>query len=245
MPINNVPAYTISNENQRWATDAVRGASVLTVAGSGDQALFYKLSGAKIVDTFDITSNARVIQDIKVSAIKHINRDEYVDLLEKLHYANGELSISLLQKSEIWDSLTKESREAIENHTKDMLFVCGLSAHFYSENIPSDTEYEKLKSLLNKPFNFIWSDLCDLSAKLTRKYDIINISNIFDYVNDGQAQAKILNELSKHLKNNGRILYLPQRPRFNYARLKLPKLAYEKTISDNKNTNMIIFQKTK
>ena len=66
MLVNNVPAYTISNENQRWATQVVPNVKkVLTVAGSGDQALFYKLSGATIIDTFDITCNARAIQDIK------------------------------------------------------------------------------------------------------------------------------------------------------------------------------------
>jgi hypothetical protein len=245
MPINNMPAYTISNENQRWATNAVRGAAVLTVAGSGDQALFYKLSGAKFIDTFDITYNAKVIQDIKSAAIKHINRVEYIKLLENLHFANGELSISLLQKYDIWNSLTKESREAIENHAKDMLFMCGLSAHSYPENIPTEKEYAKLKSSLNKHFNFIWSEISDLSKKLTRKYDIINISNIFDYIRNANNQRDILKDLSEHLKTNGRILYLSQYNICRYSGLKLDELEYEKTIPDNKNINMIVFQRTR
>ena len=83
LDVKQLSAYIISNENQRWATRVVPNIKrVLTVTGSGDQALFYKLAGAKIVDTFDITPNAGVIQDIKYNAVKHLDRDEYTRLLE-------------------------------------------------------------------------------------------------------------------------------------------------------------------
>ena len=244
MSVNKLPAYTASNENQRWATNVVPGVkSVLTVAGSGDQALFYKLSGAKIIDTFDITCNARVIQDIKYAAIKNMKREDYVDLIAHLHRADGN-AIEFFA-SDLFHFLPDETREIIKNSKFDMVFGCGLNINSYPENIPTDAEYAKLQKSLNKPFNFIWSDLESLSASLTRKYDLINISNIFDYVHNGLTQAQILHELSKHLNKNGRIAYLPQIHRFSYKNVNLPHLVYERTEKDNNHTRMVIFQRTR
>ena len=244
MLVNNVPAYTISNENQRWATQVIPNVkSVLTVAGSGDQALFYKLSGAKIIDTYDITCNARVIQDVKCAMIKHLDLYDYKELLVRLHRADGNEMHFLL--NDLLRVLPDETLEIIENNKNSMIFGCGLDAGYYPENIPDAAEYEKLKKTLKNPFHFIWSDLESLSTKLTRKYDLINISNIFDYVANAQKQVDILNSLSKRLNKGGRIVYLPQKTRFSYKKLDLPHLVYEKTLTDNKRTKMILLQRTK
>ena len=108
-----IPAYVISNENQRWATSAIPNAkSVLTVTGSGDQALFYKLSGATIVDTFDVSHNAGLIQDIKFCAIKHIKHpSKYVDLLNALHIGDNIYTIPQMHK--LIPYLTDTSRKTI------------------------------------------------------------------------------------------------------------------------------------
>ncbi len=244
MFLENSPAYTISNENQRWATQVVPNVkSVLTVAGSGDQALFYKLSGAKIVDTFDINNNARVIQDIKCAAIKHLKISEYKDLLTKLHNANARDIIDMPEMHYILQFLPKESSDIIKQN--NFACNCGLNIDFYPENIPTDTEFETLKNMLNKSFNFIWSDLESVGTTLTRKYDLINISNIFDYKHSGEKQIKILNELSTHLNKNGHIVCLPQIHRYSYKKLELPHLSYERTEHDEKHTKVIIFQRTR
>ncbi len=240
----NLPAYIISNEHQRWATQAVPNVkSVLTVAGSGDQALFYKLSGAKIVDTFDITCNARVIQDIKYAAIKNLNLEEYRDMLIKLHHVKGDI-MSLPEMQFLGQFLPSETLRIIENN-KSLMFGYGLDASFYPENIPSEPEYAKLRDALDKPFNFIWADLGSLSTAITGKYDLINISNIFDYVHSGAKQIIILIKLSKYLNKNGHIVCLPQVPRYKYDKVKLSHLAYERTEYDEKHAKVIVFQRTK
>ncbi len=244
MSVNNMPAYTISNENQRWATTVIPDVKkVLTVAGSGDQALFYKLAGAKIVDTFDITCNARVVQDMKFVAIKNMNPVEYKELLIKTHRSDGAALEFFL--CDMWNLLPDETQKIIQNGKFDMIFGCGLDASFYPENIPTPKEFEKLRKVLNKPFGFIWSDLESLSIKLTKKYDVINLSNIFDYCPDAKMQVKILDELSAHLTKNGRIVYLPQKQKFDYKALVLPMLAYEKTVVYDNQNKMIIFQRTR
>lgn len=244
MIVNNMPAYTISNEDQRWATNVVPGVkSVLTVAGSGDQALFYKLAGARTIDTFDITCNARVIQDIKYAAIKHLNREDYIDLITRLHRADG-IAIEFLACA-LWKYLPEDTRKIIERSKHSMVFGCGLSASEYPENIPTESEYAELKKKLKKPFNFIWSDLDSLSAQLTKKYDLINISNIFDYCRNSHEQIQILRGLSQHLKTNGHVVSLPQIQRCTYKEFNLPNISYERTESGNGLAKMVLFQKTR
>ena len=241
---NNMPAYIISNERQRWATQAVPNVkSVLTVAGSGDQALFYKLSGAENIDTFDVNINAGIIQDIKCAAIKDLSRDEYIDLLTRLYRADSNRIITTPQICRLWDLFSPDTQQALLNNRSGMMFGAGHDIFAYPENIPTDDEYKKLGRLLDKKFNFIWSDLERLGTKLQRKYDLINISNIFDYIPDGKIQTKILNDLSEHISVGGHIAYLPQKTRFDYTKFQSEKLSYAKTIPDNRYTKMILFQR--
>lgn len=249
LDVKQLSAYIISNENQRWATRVVPNIKrVLTVTGSGDQALFYKLAGAKIVDTFDITPNAGVIQDIKYNAVKHLDRDEYTRLLVNL-YGTADI-MSIPQMKRLARFLTKPSRKAIKNNKSTEIFTAGLTVSDYPENIPSDREYLKLRKLLSKRFSFIRSDISDVDMKLRAKYDLINISNIFDTIPDASYQAAVLANLSDHLKVGGRIVYLPQAAQFIYK--KIPpinsfngaKLVYEYT-KKHKGTELISFQRVR
>ena len=44
--------------------------------------------------------------------------------------------------------------------------------------------YNKLQQAIHNPFNFIWCDLQNLHKYINGKYDIINVSNVFDhYIN--------------------------------------------------------------
>ena len=251
MVIENVhiPAYTISNENQRWATTALSGANrVLTVTGSGDQALFYTLAGAKHIDTFDITPNAGVIQNIKYAAIKYMDSPEqYRELLISLYSVRDIRQVPGMEK--LKTLFTKESCKVIDfcSEHKIYMFRAELNADCYLHNIPTSTEYAKLKEALKKPINFIECDLCDLSGKISGKYDVINLSNIFDAGFDSSAQAKILMQLAKHLNNGGHIVYLPQLQRYKYDGVRLPvgqksELVYQETLHQGTNS-MILFKR--
>lgn len=242
------PAYTISNENQRWATGVLPNTSkVLTVAGSGDQALFYHINGATQIDTFDKTQNARVIQDIKYTAIKHLEYLEYSNLITDLYYSKDIMNIPNMQK--IARFLPRETINIINTPGNTCIFGAGMDARYYPENIPSPDEYNFLKRTLKKPFNFVCADLYDLSAKITDKYDVINVSNIFDYCYDGKTKAQILYNLAKHLRVGGHIAYLPQNtnPHCDGYSItsKICKLEYTKTLEQNRSSKIILFQRTR
>lgn len=252
---NFLPAYVISNEDQRWATNVIPNVrKVLTVTGSGDQALFHTLAGATAVDTFDITVNARAIQDIKFAAIKNIPLGEYIQLLHDLRLRLDFLDTPTMQK--LLPLLPGTTREIINQGRHDYMFCSGLGITEYYENVPKIPEYIKLRKILTKPFNFILCDLYDLSAKISDTYDFINLSNIFDYCYDAETQAKILRELTDHLNIGGHIAYLPQRQQFDYSNVRLTssngaKLKYQTTKINNTaklnriDTKMILFQRTR
>ena len=83
-------AYVVSNEDLRYTTALTRdmGRKVLTVAGSGDQPLFYKLNGANHIDTFDVSFCAKAIMDIKTAAIRAgMGYDSYKQMLRNFHQA--------------------------------------------------------------------------------------------------------------------------------------------------------------
>lgn len=244
-----IPAYVISNENQRWATSAIPNfKSVLTVTGSGDQALFYKLSGAEIVDTFDISPNAGVIQDIKYVTITHTQTvADYKKLLCQLYNTPNIMTIPQMHNIERF--LTNASRKTIQHNNGCCQFHAGLDPICYSDNIPTHSEYNTLKNLLNAPFKFIQTDLETLSEKISGKYDLINLSNIFDYCYNAQTQSKILFDLAGHLNIGGHIIYLPQMPRFNYKNVQIKhenvELVYKDTIRKNRDDVIIVFQRTR
>ena len=56
-----------------------------------------------------------------------------------------------------------------------------------------------MRSVINKPFDFIWSDITQLSAKLTKKYDFIHLSNIMEYMDEEVGSDTIIS-LLKHTR---------------------------------------------
>ena len=241
-----MPAYLVSNENQRRITRAIPASRVLTVTGSGDQALFYKLAGAQVIHTYDITLNAKIIQDIKVAAIKTLEYSEYTTLLDKLYYTDKITLIPEMQKP--IHALPQKTRNMIYEHQSKYMFSAGLNASQYPEYQLNANEYETLHNTIQKSFNFNKCPLDKLSTKIFQEYDLINTSNIFDTCYTSREQAHIFYDLLPHLTKGGRIIYLSQSQRFNYKNVKIANgdklLQYEKTIQCGK-TEMILFQRTR
>lgn len=201
-------AYCISNENQRWITSLFPNAKrVLTVAGSGDQALFYALNGAEQIDTYDITDAARVIQDIKTTALRHLKHDEYCELIYDLHMQKRDYK-QTLHINKILPNLPPASKEILNKYGTNIGFSRG---SFYREHLPSATEYARMQATITQPFNFIHTPLDKLHEKTNNKYDIINTSNIFD-IGNPQEHIQIIKKLAPHLNVNGRILCIDVSP---------------------------------
>ncbi len=197
-------AYVATNEDLRDAlqympknTDAA-----LTVAASGDHPLFTTLYGAKYVDTFDITFNAKLIMDIKTNAVSLLGYKRYCQLLKDIHNCNDIPSVK--NAEQIIQKLNPFEQKYIFEMRGNNLF--SKESWIDPLSLPDKKEFNKLKKIIKQPFNFIWSDIKALHKKLTKNYDFMHLSNILDYHNivDG---VNILHTLTQHMNIDGIICF--------------------------------------
>lgn len=204
-PLDYSHAYVVSNENLRKVTALSKNIcdKVLTIAGSGDQALFYTLNGAKQIDTFDISYCARVITDIKIQAIKSgTPYNQYKELLANL-YKNPHVS-QAPGMDEILKKLPAHSADFIRGMDGYKIFGNGLRPQSYEKYMITDIEYKQLQKILPDSFNFIWSAADQVHTKIHDEYDIINLSNIYDWAPNSFIPT--LNNLRDHVRPGGYII---------------------------------------
>lgn len=195
-PLEYLHAYVVSNENLRHTTGFTRdiGRKVLTVAGSGEQPLFYTLNGATQIDTFDISYCARAIMDIKTQAIQSgISYEQYKQLLTDLHNAPSASQVKGI--SSILPRIPAHSAKLIRGMDGYRIFGNGLHPEYYATEMISADEYATLQKKLSGHFNFIWSNVADLHTHLTTEYDVINLSNIFEWA------PKLIQPTLQNLRN--------------------------------------------
>lgn len=197
------PSYTISNEHLSEAMEILkpRGKSVLTVAASGDQAFFYKINGASHIDTFDISYCAQVMMNIKTAAVQNLQYSEYTNFLNSIESAS--VNIPDLP---IYNKISLGLSDDVKDFLKNMRGVQYRLNSSYNFNTFTARQYKKLKNGLNQPFNFIWSDVVNLSGKLTKKYDQVYLSNIFHYNYDAEKNVNMIQSLLPYLNDKAEII---------------------------------------
>lgn len=198
-------AYTVTNENLRHAYGFMpkNTENLLTITGSGDHAMFAALYGAKNIDTFDISYNAKCIMDIKTVALHVLDREEYEKLLYDLWSAVYVLDVKNMEK--IFDELPDEEQKYLIDMRGKFLFNHGL-ANYKKCLLPTDTEYAQMREKINTSFNFIWSDAVSIHHHLNKKYDFVHLSNIFDFL-DEDDRMYVLANIMKYIKPNGIICF--------------------------------------
>ena len=204
-PLDYSHAYVVSNENLRHTTGLTRsmGRRVLTVAGSGEQPLFYTINGATQIDTFDISYCARAIMDIKTQAIRSgMPYEQYKKLLKDLHFAPSASKVSGV--SEILPKIPAHSAQFVRGMDGYRIFGNGLNPEYYASEMISETEYKTLQKALRGAFKFIWSDIATLHTQLNGEYDVINLSNIFEWSPD--LIQPTLTNLRNYVRPGGYIL---------------------------------------
>lgn len=219
-PINGAdkysPAYLKTNENLRKTVPAFKGnlKDILTVAASGDQSLFYALNGAKNIDTFDQTYCAKAVMDLKTVAVQKFSYNEYCGVIRDLFNVSGADVLDVQGVPELVAAMPKESAEFIRRMSQNNIFGMGAIGRYDFSNNLTEEEFNKVKQMGIKPFNFIWSDIADLHTHLTKKYDVINVSNIFEWVEmktpdprwSAHQIVSIMKNLYPYLKPNGYLM---------------------------------------
>ncbi|MBQ8294151.1 MAG: DUF3419 family protein [Alphaproteobacteria bacterium] len=182
------PVYLFTNENisgtLKTAGD-ISGARVLTVGASGDHAFEGLLAGASRVDTFDINSAQKNVIELKSHMIQHLGYSDFMNFFFDSH-------------DFFYHKILHPIQPYFSKNLNDFLKICTgenmrsnfkyRAAHTSDYNIKNlqyiatPQNYERLRTHLVKKPDFIHCDIANLSAKLTGKYDLILLSNIFDYM---------------------------------------------------------------
>ncbi len=205
------PAYFVTNE---YLENTIRcfgnnNGDVLTVAASGDQPLLYAAYGARNIDTFDLTYCARAIMDIKCAAARKFNRDEYINFLLGVNRAQWDMCdiMSAPGMRKIVNMLPRDSAEFIRRVSDCHIFSAGGYAPGEIQRSVDlgPNQWRAMQKNMRAPFNFIWSDIADLHTHLTKKYDVINTSNIFEWMYQESVGLIVptMKNLFGHLKPGG------------------------------------------
>ena len=219
------PCYKFSNENLVGYYDKFDNKGrVLTVCGSGDQVLSSILYGAKEIDCFDSNRVAYYNLMLKIYAIKSLDYNCFIDFFG--------ISSTNVDKKNIYDSF----KHRIDNKSIrvffDILFDASYPiSYLYNKdeedvndlfcNIPYliPENYDRLKGMIDScKINFKHSDLFNVFSFFDGKYDFINFSNIYDYVDSSIKFCTFIeNVKSNHLEKNGAIMinYSWSRPHFS------------------------------
>jgi len=201
-------AYTVTNENLRVSMGFIpkKCENALVVASSGDHPLFCSLYGAKHVDTFDVSYNAKCMMDIKVVALNCLNYEEYKRFLDDLYAKHNDSTpiTEIAKMDEILSKLPKTECDYIYALRNTSLFSRGDSPEI-TGYVPTFSEYCKLQAKIIRPYNFLLTNIVNLSNSLTKSYDFMHLSNIFDYVRSSEYGNLILS-LMKYINPGGKIV---------------------------------------
>ncbi len=204
------PAFLGTNEHLNQSVDFFGNnmGNVLTIASSGDQPLFYAMAGAKNIDTFDVSFCAHALMDLKTSAIQMLDYNEYLNLLRALR--NSQVSKQDIMMAphmdKILHAMPGDTAQFVQQMSNCNILSGGIGGRTdFITTQPTASEYSEMRRRVLRPFNFIWSDVADLHTHLNTKYDIINVSNVFEWMRP-ESVAPVLKTLFPYLKPNGYIL---------------------------------------
>lgn len=207
----------------------LRGKKVLTITASGDQVINAYFFGAKDVVGFDINKLAGFFIALKLTAIQALDYKEFLKFL-----GTGRISASLeyrlyLKIAERLDKKTKSFFDEIyryfgfdgkklaksplfnqRKYTRELL----IRVNAYLKNKRS---YCKIKGILSKKkIRFIQSNVMDIAGKIKGRFDVINLSNVPNFVTCAFRNRKdpamyfyetVFLKLKKILAAKGRILF--------------------------------------
>ena len=182
-------------ENEKFNTN-----SALTVLASSDQVFNLVLNNIYDITAFDLNKLTYFNYFFKQALIYNFTYKEYFDFINK--YLNYYINFKNI-KNEFY-KLKNYLPNDVFNYFNELLIFneklndCGLYAHKnylknlyvnsgvkknFNSYLSNEANYNELKSkLLNLKIDFIFDNALNIPNLLTKKYDVILLSNISDYL---------------------------------------------------------------
>lgn len=204
--------FSFSNENlnEIFKHRRLKNKRVATVGSSGDQVLYSILKGCRDVTCIDADPYTQPYTELKLAAIKNLTFEEFLDyfrydnILNHKYYAKISHDLSEYSKA-FWDEVMLNSDSTMSFAGISMvLFKIFQSVSTYKDFISTrdameycsnKKKYNLLKESLDEDIKieFIQSGFDEFHENLRGRYDLILLSNIYDYIDN-----KIyLNEVKK------------------------------------------------
>ena len=191
---DNAPVYLFSNEN---ITDQLRvlgdlgGKRVLSVGASGDHAFGAYMAGAAHVDTFDINSLQRAVMDLKTIMVHHVSYENFMDFFfDSRQFFNMRILSQI--EAKIPNNVQRMLNDYKLRGKNVFKYEAGQNASYSTANIPylmNKKSYMNLRRVLPRRIPFVHTDMRDIKSPFPdvtgapgAKYDVILLSNIYDYV---------------------------------------------------------------
>lgn len=190
--------YDFTNENVACLDYLYdfKDAKVLSIVGSGDQYFASILNGARQVDLFDLNPTSYLYFLLKFYSIRELSYEEFYNFFVEKNFTNIQVFQKLnkvLPKKvlEYYKHIVKYKDKCDKIFKKDGINLLNRrNQKYYFETekpvIPylNKLIYYKLKFLLKKQTvpKFFEKDLMDMKDNIKGNYDIVLLSNIYNYL---------------------------------------------------------------
>lgn len=204
------PCLTTTNEYQQILQTkkfVTHDSNVLTVTGSGEQPLFFKLFGAKHVLTFDISYHSYLMTQLKITALKTFrNTKDYYKFLYDMHNTEDTEFLESKIINSVIQNLNKTEKDYFYKMVQKIrLFYTRDNCDLYTI---SNKDYKKLRENQKEPFDFIWTDIIDLDKKVNNNtFDIVYYSNICNFLRQRDFK-RVLQKTQTLLKPHGKLFLI-------------------------------------
>jgi len=183
------------------------------------------------ITCFDINRLAKYFTELKFAAVKGFTKQEFIHFMyedtfnrEMYDYIKNNLDDNYrFFWNELFASFSPNTikrglfRGVSIKDNNGKIITQGLDyAKYSAENFIrylTDDNYRLVQDKLQvAKIEYIDSDLFDLPSKLNKKYDLINLSNIYEYINqyvfDNSAEefSKVIRKLINNLNDNGKLV---------------------------------------
>ncbi len=212
----------------------IKDKRVLSIVSSGDQIIDAYYYGAKEVIGFDINKRSLFILEIKFVAITILKRKEFLEFFGT-NMSNGNFNFQLYKKirsklsiktrnffNKIYKEFNYNGKKILKSQYFRQRSMFKYSAQDINTYLKTDKDYFKCRDIIKyKQINFHQLDVNNIASdkKIKGKFDIINLSNVLNYLTDNTKEENLLMEIvqateniSKRLKRNGLFFYYSYSP---------------------------------
>ena len=207
--------YKTTNEKTEYYQHLLQNVeSLLCVTSSGDQVLNAIASGVKNIDCYDISVFPKYFLELKIAAVKTLNKDDFIDYFFRLKQCD-EFSDDIYDKVrcnlsswslKFWDSLYN-FYDGYEIYNSTLFSSEPYNIKERILNMPYLLNYDMLKNNIEHiHLNYNEGNVYDILHNSNKQYDLINLSSIVYHEKKLLIDYKNFLLSCNNLKDNGKVL---------------------------------------